>query len=43
MFKVGAAAGEQVVDCDHVPAIPEQGVAQMRSQKAGTAGDHSAL
>jgi hypothetical protein len=27
MFKVAAAAGEQVVDCDHVPAVAEEGVA----------------
>jgi hypothetical protein len=43
MFKVGAAAGEQVIDRDHVPAVAEKGVAQMRSQKTGAAGDRRAF
>jgi hypothetical protein len=31
MFKIGAAAGEQVVDDHHAPAFAEQGIAQMGS------------
>jgi hypothetical protein len=31
MFEVGAAAGEQVVDDDHIPAFGEQSVAEMGS------------
>jgi hypothetical protein len=43
MFEVGAAASEKIIDRDHVPAIAEEGVAQMRSQKTGAAGDCRAL
>src|SRR4029077_11754726 len=36
---VGAATGEQVVDDDHTPAFGEQGIAEMRTQKAGAPSD----
>ncbi len=39
MGKVGKAAGEQVIDDDHAPAFAEQGIAEMRAEKSGTAGD----
>ncbi len=39
VLEVGAASGEQIVDDDHAPAFAEQGVAQMRSQETGAAGD----
>ena len=41
--KVGAPAGEQVVDDNHVPAFAEQGIAEMGSEETGAAGDQSAL
>ena len=43
MIEIGAAAGEQVVDDDDTPALAQQGIAEMGSQKAGAAGDQSAL
>ena len=42
MRKVGAAAGEEIVDRDHAPAFGEKGVAEMGSQKSCAAGDHCA-
>ena len=32
--------GEQIVDAQHVMAVGEQAVAQMRAEETGTAGDH---
>ena len=43
MVNISAAAGQQVIDRDHLPAIAEEGVAQMRSQKTGAAGDRRAF
>ena len=43
MSEVGAAAGEEVVDDNHAPALAEQGIAEMRSQETGAAGDQGAL
>src|ERR1700757_1552977 len=40
--KISPAAGKQVIDNHHVPALGEQGVCKMRSQKAGAASDESA-
>ena len=43
MFEIRAAAGEQVVDDNHTPALAEQGIAEMGSEEAGAAGDQGAL
>ena len=43
MGKIGAAAGEQIVDNNHAPAFAEEGVAKMRSQETGATGNESAL
>jgi hypothetical protein len=43
MREVRAASGEQVVDCNHTPALTKQGIAKMRSQKTGATGDQSTL
>jgi hypothetical protein len=39
MFEVSAAAGEQIIDDNHVPAFTEQGIAEMRSQETSAAGN----
>jgi hypothetical protein len=41
--EIGAAAGEQVVDDDHAPALAEQGIAEMGSQETGATGDQGAF
>ena len=41
--KVGGAAGEEIVDYHHVPALGEQSIAEMRSQKPGAAGNYRAF
>ena len=43
MRKIGAAAGEQIVDDNHGPALAEQGIAEMGSKETGAAGDQGAL
>ena len=43
MSEVVAAAGEQVVDYNHIPAFAEQGIAEMGSQETGATGDQCAL
>ncbi len=43
MVKVRTPPGEQVVDDNHTPALAEQSVAQMRSQKTGATRDQSAF
>ena len=40
---VRLAAGEQIVDAEHVVPLPDQPVAQMRTQKSRTTGDEDAL
>src|SRR4051794_27644364 len=37
------AAGEVVVDAEHVMALRDQALTQMRAEKAGAAGDENAL
>ena len=32
-------AGEEIVDAEHVVAVGEQALAQVRAEKAGAAGD----
>jgi hypothetical protein len=39
MFEIRAPAGEQVVDDNHAPAFGEEGIAEVRSEKAGAPGD----
>jgi hypothetical protein len=34
-------AGEEVIDTDHIMAIGQQALAQMRAEKAGAAGDQN--
>ena len=36
-------AGEEVVDAQHVVAVREQPVAQVRAEEAGAAGDEDPL
>jgi hypothetical protein len=36
------AAGEEIVDRDHIVAIGQQTLAKVRAEKAGTAGDKDA-
>jgi hypothetical protein len=43
MVKIRAAAGEQVVDDNHAPALAEQGIAEMGSQEPGATGDQGTL
>ena len=43
MGKVGAAAGEQVVDNHHAVAFAEKSIAEVRAEKSGAAGDERAL
>jgi len=43
VLQIGAAAGEQVIDDDYMPAFAEQGVAEMGSEKTGAAGDQRAF
>jgi hypothetical protein len=43
MLEVSAAAGEQIVYDYHIPAIAEQGIAKMGSQKTGATGHQCAL
>src|ERR1700689_867036 len=43
VFKIGAPTGKQVVDDNHTPALGEQGIAQVGSQKTGATRDYSAL
>ena len=42
MRHVLLAAGVEVVEAEHLVALPEQVFAQVRAQKAGAAGDQSA-
>lgn len=37
MLKIGAPAGQQIVDHDHAPTLAEQGIGKMRAQKSGSA------
>ena len=41
--EIGEPSRKQVIDHDDAPAFGEQGIAEMRSQKSGAAGDHRAL
>jgi hypothetical protein len=43
VFEIMAAAGEQVVDDDYVPALAEQGITEMRAEKTGAAGHQRAM
>ena len=36
-------AGEEVVDAEHVVALGQQPLAQMRAEEAGAAGDENAF
>ncbi len=35
MVKIGAAAGQQIVDGNHAPTLAEQGIAEMGSEETG--------
>jgi hypothetical protein len=39
MVEIMAAAGKQVVDDHDAPPVAEQGIAEMRAQEAGAAGN----
>src|SRR6185295_19583587 len=43
MLDVGLAAGEVVVDAQHVVSALEQALAQVRAEKAGTTGHQNPL
>ena len=40
--EIGLAAGEQIVDGDHGPALGEQSIAEMGSEKTGATGHQRA-
>ena len=43
MLDVALAAGEEIVDANDVVAVGNQAIAQVRAEKAGTAGDQHRL
>ncbi len=40
---VALAAGEEIVDTEHIVAAADQAIAQVRTEKAGAAGDQDAF
>ena len=43
MCDVRLLAGEEIVDANHVMAVGDQPLAQVRAQKAGSTGNHNAF
>ena len=43
MLDIAARAGEEIVDADNVRAVRQQALAEMRTEKAGAAGDQYAF
>ena len=43
VIDVALGAGEEVVDAEHLVALLEQAVAEVRAEEAGAAGDEDSL